>query len=72
MAKKASIDITIGKDGKVKIKVHGVSGKECTDLTDAVAKIVGREESRMFTAEYRQMHGTISAGGGHQHSSVNS
>jgi hypothetical protein len=54
MNKKPTIDISIGKDGKVKVKVHGVSGKECTNLTDAIAKIIGREESRMLTSEYRQ------------------
>ncbi|MBS0198291.1 MAG: DUF2997 domain-containing protein [Planctomycetes bacterium] len=50
--KKPTIDISIGKDGKVKIKVHGVSGKECLALTEAVAKIIGKEESRQLTSEY--------------------
>jgi hypothetical protein len=50
--KKPTIDISIGKDGKVRIKVHGVSGQECVRLTDAIAQIVGREESREMTSEF--------------------
>lgn len=45
-------DIQIGKDGKVKVKVSGVSGKECTALSDMLKEIVGREESREHTAEF--------------------
>jgi hypothetical protein len=45
-------DITIGKDGKVAIKVHGVSGSKCLELSDMVKEIVGREESRKLTSEY--------------------
>ena len=45
-------DIQIGKDGKVVVKVSGVSGKECTALSDMLKEIVGREESRETTAEY--------------------
>ena len=50
--KKPTLDITIGKDGKVRIKVHGVSGQECVQLTDAIAKIVGHEDSRQMTSEF--------------------
>lgn len=50
--KKPSLDISIGKDGKVSVKVHGVSGPECLRLTDAIAKIIGHEESRSLTSEY--------------------
>jgi hypothetical protein len=45
-------DITIGKDGRVTVKVHGVSGAECVRLSDMVRDIVGREESRQLTSEY--------------------
>lgn len=45
-------DISIGKDGKVKVTVHGVSGSRCLELTDALREILGREESRQLTPEY--------------------
>ncbi len=70
MKKQPTIDISIGKDGTVKVKVHGVSGKECTDLTDAIATIVGREESRMLTSEYRQSSVVVSGDGAAQKASV--
>ncbi len=56
---KPEFDITIGKDGKVRIKVHGVSGKECTDLTDMLRQIVGKEESRQLTSEYYGAPGAV-------------
>lgn len=52
-------DITIGKDGKVKISVHGVSGKECVALTDMLRDIVGKEDSRSLTAEYYGNPGAV-------------
>lgn len=56
---KPEFDITIGKDGKVRIKVHGVSGKECTDLADMLRRIVGKEESRQLTGEYYGAPGAV-------------
>lgn len=56
---KPQFDITIGKDGKVKIKVHGVSGKECVAITDMLKQIVGREESRQLTSEYYNAPGDV-------------
>lgn len=50
--KKPQFDITIAKDGSVKIKVSGVSGQECVKLTDMLAQMIGREESRSLTSEY--------------------
>lgn len=52
-------DITIGRDGKVRIKVHGVSGKECLALTDMVKEILGREDSRTLTSEYFGTPGAV-------------
>ncbi|HMN41346.1 MAG TPA: DUF2997 domain-containing protein [Phycisphaerales bacterium] len=52
-------DITIGKDGKVHITVHGSSGKECVALTDMVRDIVGKEESRTMTSEYYGSPGAV-------------
>ena len=45
-------DISIGKDGTVKVHLHGVSGAECIALTDMIREIVGIERSRALTSEY--------------------
>ncbi|MFA6135156.1 MAG: DUF2997 domain-containing protein [Phycisphaerae bacterium] len=45
-------DITIGKDGKLKIHVKGAQGAKCLELADLVRDIVGKEESRQLTSEY--------------------
>ena len=45
-------DITIGKDGKVKVRVQGVHGPECVELADLLRDIIGKEDSRQLTAEY--------------------
>lgn len=50
--KKPQFDISIAKDGSVKIKVSGVSGQECVRLTDMLAQMIGREDSRSLTSEY--------------------
>ena len=52
-------DISISRDGKVSIKVHGVSGKECTKLTDMLRDIVGKEEQRRLTSEYYGSPGEV-------------
>ena len=45
-------DIQIGKDGKVKVRIHGVSGAECIELADMLRDIVGQEDSRQKTPEF--------------------
>jgi hypothetical protein len=52
-------DITIGKDGRVVCKVHGVSGTRCIELTDMLREIVGKEESRDLTPEYYGQEGHV-------------
>jgi hypothetical protein len=52
-------DITIGKDGKVKVTVSGAAGTECLELTDMLREIVGREESRELTPEYYGPDGSV-------------
>jgi hypothetical protein len=49
---KPQFDIQIGKDGKVKVRVEGVSGAECIALSDMLKEIVGKEDSRDLTPEY--------------------
>ncbi len=45
-------DITIGKDGKLKVQVKGSQGAKCLELADLIRDIVGQEESRQLTTEY--------------------
>ncbi|MBP7228212.1 MAG: DUF2997 domain-containing protein [Longilinea sp.] len=50
------IEITIDKNGKVQIHVHGVSGTACLELTRALEEALGGEvELRQMTAEAQQM-----------------
>jgi hypothetical protein len=60
---KPQFDIAIGKDGKVTVKVHGVSGAECLALSDMLKEIVGKEDSRELTPEYYGGGGQVRMGG---------
>ena len=46
------LEIEIGADGKVTVRTLGIKGPRCVDVAEAIAKIVGREESRRLTEEY--------------------
>jgi DUF2997 family protein len=46
------LEIEIGADGKVIVRTIGIKGTRCLDIAEAVARIVGREESRQLTDEY--------------------
>jgi hypothetical protein len=46
------LEIDIGADGKVTVRTIGIKGTRCLDIAEAVARIVGREESRQLTDEY--------------------
>ena len=52
-------DITIDKNGQVRVKVSGTSGAECLALTDMLRDNVGREESRELTNEYYDPDGRV-------------
>ena len=45
-------DITIGKDGKLKLHVKGAKGAQCVALADLIRDIIGQEDSRQLTSEY--------------------
>ena len=45
-------EITIGKDGKVNVRVSGAEGAHCMKLADLIRDIVGKEQSRELTSEY--------------------
>jgi Protein of unknown function (DUF2997) len=46
------LEIEIGAGGKVTVRTIGIKGTRCLDIAEAVARIVGREESRQLTDEY--------------------
>ena len=46
------IEIEIGADGKVVVRTIGIKGPRCVEIAEAIALIVGREESRQLTDEY--------------------
>ncbi len=35
------IEVTIGKDGKVELHVHGVKGKQCLEITAPLEELLG-------------------------------
>jgi hypothetical protein len=46
------IEITIGKNGQVKVHVRGMKGKKCLALTEELEKALGNEIlDRKFTPE---------------------
>ncbi len=47
-------EIEIGPDGKVVVRTIGIKGPRCVDVAEAIAQIVGREESRRLTEEYHE------------------
>jgi hypothetical protein len=48
------IEIEIGADGQVTVRTIGIKGPRCLDVAEAIALIVGREESRRLTEEYHE------------------
>ena len=57
------IEITIGKTGEVEIRTIGIKGPRCLDVAEALARIIGQEQSRELTQEYyevqQQTHGRV-------------
>ena len=57
------IEITISKTGEVVIRTIGIKGPRCLDVAEAVARIIGQEQSRELTQEYyetqQQTHGQV-------------
>ena len=52
-------DITIGKDGKLKLHIKGAKGPKCLALADLVRDIIGKEDSRELTSEYYDREGDV-------------
>jgi hypothetical protein len=57
------IEISIGKTGEVEIRTIGIKGPRCLDVAEALARIIGQEQSRELTQEYyevqQQTHGQV-------------
>ena len=57
------LEIVIAADGKVTVMTHGIKGPRCLDVAEAMARLIGREESRRLTDEYHeaevQTHGLV-------------
>lgn len=48
------IEIEISPSGQVVVRTIGIKGTKCIDAAEFIAKIVGREESRILTSEYHE------------------
>lgn len=46
------IEITIGPDGQVTFRTIGFKGPRCLTEAEALARIVGQEQSRQLTSEF--------------------
>ena len=49
---KQELEIIIDADGKVNIKVNGVKGPTCEDLTKNLEEAIGEVEKRDYTSDY--------------------
>ncbi len=56
---KEELEIEIGPDGKVTVRTIGIKGPRCLDIAEAIARIVGQEQSRRLTSEYYESHTEI-------------
>jgi hypothetical protein len=45
-------EITISKNGEVKIHIKGVKGKACMEYAKWLTEIVGKVKSQQLTSEY--------------------
>jgi hypothetical protein len=55
MVLKREIEIEIGRDGKVNIKVKGVQGSECLEFSQFLEEALGDTVDRELTSEYYQV-----------------
>jgi hypothetical protein len=56
-SKQPEILLTIDENGETQIEVLNVSGKSCTELTDALETAIGHVQQRQFKPEHRQVQG---------------
>lgn len=46
------LEIEIDATGKVTVRTKGIKGEACIDVVEALARLIGREESRALTPEF--------------------
>jgi hypothetical protein len=55
MVLKREMEIEIGRDGKVSIKVNGVQGPECLEFSQFLEEALGETVEQELTSEYYQV-----------------
>jgi Protein of unknown function (DUF2997) len=55
MVLKREMEIEIGRDGKVSIKVKGVQGVECLEFSQFLEEALGETVEQETTSEYYQV-----------------
>ena len=55
MVLKREMEIEIGRDGKVSIKVKGVQGVECLEFSHFLEEALGETVEQEITSEYYQV-----------------
>jgi hypothetical protein len=55
MVLKREMEIEIGRDGKVSIKVKGVQGVECIEFSQFLEEALGEAVEQELTSEYYQV-----------------
>jgi hypothetical protein len=48
------LEFEIDPAGKVTVRTKGIKGARCIEVAEAFSKLLGREESRELTDEYRE------------------
>jgi len=59
MVLKREMEIEIGRDGKVSIKVKGVQGAECMEFSQFLEEALGEKVEQELTSEYYQVPTSI-------------
>jgi hypothetical protein len=55
------LEITIDRQGKVRVAVRGVPGEGCLAMTKNIENAVGRVEEREYTAEFYEQPVSVSS-----------
>jgi hypothetical protein len=61
MVLKREMEIEIGRDGKVTIKVNGVQGAECLEFSQFLEEALGETLEQERTSEYYQAPASTTA-----------
>ena len=52
MAKKRELEIIVGKDGKLRVKIKGFPGKACMDVAKILEEALGEIKDVEHTSEF--------------------